>query len=199
MTLKNNRALLLLYYVKLCASFQSHPYIQTWNLMDDLEKQKRTSPKQHQALCIISASYVNSNWSYGPETAKLGLIFVILTFDLWPWPFAWASLLSLVITENFLMIRWSCHGNIVKKVWWMDGQTDGLSHLKSCLVACKSIIFKSNEMHYFDKNWWINGSHKKHNFIFAIASNIFTNLARNNSPLVDQFGTIQISHIPSHH
>ena len=50
-----------------------------WNLTDDLEKQKGTSRKQHQALCIISSSYVNSNWSYGPETAKLGL-------DLWYWP-----------------------------------------------------------------------------------------------------------------
>ena len=30
-----------------------------------------------------------------------------LTFDLWPWPFAWTSLWSLVITpENFMMIRW---------------------------------------------------------------------------------------------
>ena len=47
-----------------------------WNLMDDLEKQYGT-PKQHQALCIISSSCVNSNWSYGPETAKMAL-----TFDL---------------------------------------------------------------------------------------------------------------------
>ena len=30
---------------------------------------------------------------------------VILTFDLWPWPFAWTSLLTMVITpENFMMI-----------------------------------------------------------------------------------------------
>ena len=33
-----------------------------------------------------------------------------LTFDIWPWPFAWTSLLSLVITPgNFLMIRWEEH------------------------------------------------------------------------------------------
>ena len=35
-----------------------------------------------QAVCMISLPYVNSNWSYSPETAKLG-------FDLsplWPWP-----------------------------------------------------------------------------------------------------------------
>ena len=45
-----------------------------WNLKDDLQKQKGTSPKQHQAICIISSSYVNSNWSYSPETLNLGQI-----------------------------------------------------------------------------------------------------------------------------
>ena len=35
---------------------------------------------------------------------------VTLNFDLWHWPFAWTSLLSLVITpENFMMIRWGEH------------------------------------------------------------------------------------------
>ena len=35
---------------------------------------------------------------------------VTLTFDLWPWPFTWTSLLSLVITpENFMMIWWLEH------------------------------------------------------------------------------------------
>ena len=35
---------------------------------------------------------------------------VTLTFDLWPWPFAWTLLWSLVITpENFMMIRWWEH------------------------------------------------------------------------------------------
>ena len=36
---------------------------------------------------------------------------VTLTFDLWPWPFAWTSLLTMVIIpENFMMIRWWEHG-----------------------------------------------------------------------------------------
>ena len=42
---------------------------------------------------------------------------VTLTFDLGPWPFAWTSLLSMVIThENFMMMG----------TWWKrcDGQTD---------------------------------------------------------------------------
>ena len=38
-------------------------------------------PKQQQALCIISSSYVNSNWSYSPETAKLG--YDLCDLDLW--------------------------------------------------------------------------------------------------------------------
>ena len=46
---------------------------------------------------------------------------VTLTFDLWPWPFAWTSLLSLIITpENFMMIGWWEHSQ--KGV--TDGQTD---------------------------------------------------------------------------
>ena len=47
---------------------------------------------------------------------------VTLTFDLWPWPFAWTSLLSLVITpENFMMVRWWEYSQ--KGV--TDRQTDG--------------------------------------------------------------------------
>ena len=54
----------------------------TWNLTDDLEKQKGTSLKTHLALCIISSPHVNSNWSYSPFTVKLG--FDLFYLDLWP-------------------------------------------------------------------------------------------------------------------
>ena len=102
MTLKNNRTLLLC-YIKLCASFESHGYIQTgvivrkrltwvkiddvlvvwpWNLTDDLGKQQCTFSKEHQALCVISSPYVNSNCSHGPEIAMLG--FDLSDLDLWP-------------------------------------------------------------------------------------------------------------------
>ena len=51
---------------------------------------------------------------------------VTLTFDLWPWPFAWTSLLSLVITpENFMMIRWWEHSQKGVTDRRTDGQTDG--------------------------------------------------------------------------
>ena len=50
------------------------------------------------------------------------LTYVNLTFDLWPWPFAWTSLLSLVITpENVMILWWWEHS---EKVWQMDGRTD---------------------------------------------------------------------------
>ena len=65
---------------------------------------------------------MNSNWSYSPETKSWVVTSVTLTFDLWPWPFAWTLPWSNVITpENFMMIRWWEHSQ--KGV--TDGQTDG--------------------------------------------------------------------------
>ena len=71
---------------------------------------------------------------------------VTLTFDLWPWPFAWTSLLSLVITpENFMMIWWWEHGEKGVTDRRTDGQTDrqtdGLNQSYSCLVAAKNNIY----------------------------------------------------------
>ena len=63
---------------------------------------------------------------------------VTLTFDLWPWPFAWTSLLTMVITpENFMMIRWWEHGEKgvtdgqtdVRTDGQTDGRTDWTSHI----------------------------------------------------------------------
>ena len=64
---------------------------------------------------------------------------VTLTFDLWPWPFAWTSLLTMVITpENFMMIRWWEHGEKGVTDRRTDRQTDGLNQSYSCLVAAKN-------------------------------------------------------------
>ena len=111
MTLKNNMAPHP-YYVKLCVSFQSHRWIQTWvtvwkrsipvkigeffcparpsNFTDNLEKQKGTSSILRQDLCIISKPSVNSNLGCSPETPNLGqnqrfFSRVTLRFDRWPW------------------------------------------------------------------------------------------------------------------
>ena len=54
---------------------------------------------------------------------------VTLTFDLWPWPFAWTSLWSLVITlENFMMIRWWEHSQKGVTDRHTDGQTENTVH-----------------------------------------------------------------------
>ena len=127
LTLRNNRAPLLCF--KLCASFHSHWWIQTGvtvrnaqfgskstisfsrvTLKLDTEKQYGTSSKQHQALCIISSPYMNSNWSYGPETAK---------WPLWPWP----------LTLTFCMDITSVNGNNSRKVQ-DDTMTGTLSKLE---------------------------------------------------------------------
>ena len=66
---------------------------------------------------------------------------VNLTFDLWPWPFAWKSLLSLVITpENFMMIRWLEHSQKGVHIWYknqvkLDAPHSAPTYLYSHLLA----------------------------------------------------------------
>ena len=65
---------------------------------------------------------------------------VTLTFDLWPWPFAWTLLWSLVITpENFMMIRWWEHSQ--KGV--TDRQTDGQTENTICRAAWSQLKMQS--------------------------------------------------------
>ena len=78
------------------------------------------------SIIKLYASFYHHMWNQTGVTVRKRLSWVVtsvtLTFDLWPWHFAWTSLLSLVITpENFMMIRWWEHGE--KGV--TDGQTDG--------------------------------------------------------------------------
>ena len=137
MTSKNNRAPPL-YYIKLCVSFKSHWWIPTgatvrkhwiWvKIVDffvpgDLEiwqmtlKNNRAPLPYYIKLC---ASFHSHWWLQTGVTVRKRLSWVLtsLTFDLWPWPFPWTSLLSLVINpENFMMIRWWEHSQ--------KGVTDG--------------------------------------------------------------------------
>ena len=95
-----------------------------WNLMDDLKKNNRASLLHYIKLC---ASLHHHMWNqtgvmvWKPVNGVLTS--VTLTFDLWPWSFAWTSFLPLVITppHNFMMIRWWEHSE--KGV--TDRQTDG--------------------------------------------------------------------------
>ena len=94
-----------------------------WNLMDDLEKWKGNSSMLHQVLCTISLPFVNSGRSYGPETVKMGLTSVTLTFDLWAWPLtSEVDLLSLVITPE--ISSWYNERNKSVTDRWTDRQTD---------------------------------------------------------------------------
>ena len=68
---------------------------------------------------------------------------VTLTFDLWPWAFAWTWCLSMVITpENFRMIKWEEHCQ--KGV--TDGQTDGQMEI-SVLRAAWSQLKTYHTLH----------------------------------------------------
>ena len=61
---------------------------------------------------------------------------VTLTFDLWPWPFAWTLRSSLVITpENFMMIRWWEHSQKGVTDRRTDGQTDRQTENTICRAA----------------------------------------------------------------
>ena len=86
------------------------------------------------SIIKLYPSFHHHMWIQTGVTVRKRLSWVVtsvtLIFDLWPWPFAWTSLLSLVITpENFMMIRWWEHSQ--KGVTdrqtdrRTDGQTDG--------------------------------------------------------------------------
>ena len=75
-----------------------------WNLTDDPENQYGISPNQHQALCIILSSYVNSNWSYGLETPKLGLDPCDL--HLWPLTLTFCiDVISVIVNDSWKFNR----------------------------------------------------------------------------------------------
>ena len=99
----------------------------------------------------LYASFHHHMWIQTGVTVRKRLSWVVtsvtLTFDLWPWPFAWTSLLSLVITpENFMMIGWWEHSQKGVTDRQTDRQTDwtihraAWSHLKTALNALYSFI-----------------------------------------------------------
>ena len=84
----------------------------------------------------LYASFHHPMWIQTGVTVRKPLRWVMtsvtLTFDLWPWLFAWTSLLSLVITpENFVMIRWWEHSR--KGV--TDRQIDRRTSLENLISA----------------------------------------------------------------
>ena len=81
------------------------------------------------SIIKLYASFHHHMWIQTGVTVRKRLSWVVtsvtLTFDLWPWPFAWTPLVWLVITpENFTMMQWWEHSE--KGV--TDRQTDWTIH-----------------------------------------------------------------------
>ena len=104
------------------------------------------------SIIKLYASFHHHMWIETGVSVRKRLSWVVnsvtFTFDLWPWPFAWTSLLSLVITpENFMLIWWWEHS---QKVWWTDRQTDVFGEFDlSCYEAsCTAyLLFLSCLLH----------------------------------------------------
>ena len=167
MTLKNNRAPLQCYF-KLCATFHSHWWIQTWvspetpNLGQirrflepcDLEIWRMTLKNNRAPLLSnikLYASFHHHMWIQSGVTVRKRLSWVVtsvtLTFDLWPWPFVWTLLWSLVITpDNFMMIRWWEHSQKGVTDRRTDGQTDGQTENTICRAAWSQLKIQVNTL-----------------------------------------------------
>ena len=101
----------------------------------------------------LYASFHQHMWIQTGVTVRKRLSWVMtsvtLTFDLWPWPFAWTLRRSLVITpESFMMIRWWEHSQ--------KGVTDRRTENTICTAAwsqLKRIEHRyhatSSSMHHF--------------------------------------------------
>ena len=98
----------------------------------DLEIWRMTLKNNRAPLLSIIKPYAwfhHHMWIQTGVTVRKRLSWVVtsvtLTVDLWPWPFAWTSLLSMVITpENFVTIRWWEHSQKGVTGRQTDRQTD---------------------------------------------------------------------------
>ena len=93
----------------------------------------------------LYASFHHHMWIQTGVTVRKRLSWVVtsvtLTFDLWPWPFAWTLLRSLVITpESFMMIRWWEHSQKGVTDGQTDRQTDGQTENIVCRAAWSHLI-----------------------------------------------------------
>ena len=160
MTFKNNRAPLLCYF-KLCASFRSHLCIQTgvtvrkhpiWvnfrRFLEpcDLEIWRMTLKNNRAPLlcCFQLCAWFHCHmWIQTGVRVRKRLSWVLtsvtLTFDLWPRPFAWTSLLTILKTpEHFMMIRWWEHGE--------KGKSEGFESCDRPIVRKRPIRVKSGDV-----------------------------------------------------
>ena len=137
-----------------------------WRFLEpcDLEIWRMTLKNNRAPLLSIIKLYTSFHhhmWIQTGVTVRKRLSWVVtsvtLTFDLWPWPFAWTSLLSLVITpENFMMIRWWEHSQKGVTDGRTDRRTDGQTENTICRAAWSQLktighLFyaTSSSMHHF--------------------------------------------------
>ena len=123
------------------------------------------------SIIKLYASFHHHMWIQTGVTVRKRLSWVVtsvtLTFDLWPWPFAWTSLLSLVITpENFMMIRWWEHSQKGVTDRQTDGRTDWTIHRAAWLQLKMRVIKQINTSRTFPE--W------KHNHFDKTFSSIFS-------------------------
>ena len=100
-------------------------------------------------------------WVTVRKQTKWVLTFVTFTFNLWPWPFAWTSLLSMAITpENFMMIRWQEQSE--------QGKSEGFDScdLPSNLtqIGFKSSVFRPCDLEI----WWMTPKNNKVRLLYYI-------------------------------
>ena len=151
----------------LCASFQSHLWIQIgdtvrkrpiwvkiWDFLSRVTLNFDGWPRKtighliyatanfvHHlvAMCEFKLELQSGNTQIGWTFV---LTYVTLTIDLWHWPFAWSSPLSMV---KFMMVRWQKHGEKGIADGRTDGRTDGWTDGQKCSRAvCSQLknIFK---------------------------------------------------------
>ena len=87
------------------------------------------------AVCMISLPYVNSNWSYSPETAKL--VVDLCDLDLWPLTLTFCMDITFDHGNN----SWKFHDETMLGTWWKrcdrrtERQTDGQTENTICRAA----------------------------------------------------------------
>ena len=125
---------------------------QIWRFLEpcDLEIWRMTLKNNGAPLLSnieLYASFRHHMWIQTGVTVQKRLSWVMtsvtLTFDLWPWPFAWTLPWSVVTTcENFMMIRWWEHSQ-TRQIWgiWKlrpaySPEMPNLGQNRWCFVPC---------------------------------------------------------------
>ena len=86
------------------------------------------------AVCMISLPYVNSNWSYSPETVKLGVD--LCDLDLWPLTLTFCMDITFDHGNN----SWKFHDDTMMGTWWKrcDRRTDRRTDRQTENTICRA-------------------------------------------------------------